>query len=65
MTVSLDGVRLAGVDAESALDATVFAATAADVSGVIAAGREVVRGGAHTGLDVATELRETIAAVWA
>ena len=65
VTVSLDGVRLAGVDAGSALDAAVFAATAADVSGVIAGGREVVRDGAHAGLDVAAELRETIGAVWA
>jgi formiminoglutamate deiminase len=64
VTVSLDGVRLAGVDSESALDATVFAATAADVRNVVAGGREVVRDGVHLTIDVATELRETIAGVW-
>jgi formiminoglutamate deiminase len=62
VTVSLDGVRLAG--AHDALDATVFAGAACDVRSVVAGGQEVVRDGAHLMIDVATELRETIAEVW-
>jgi formiminoglutamate deiminase len=63
VTVRIDGVRLAGADASSALDAAVFAAGAADVERVVCSGREVVRGGEHIGLDVARELRESIAEV--
>jgi cytosine/adenosine deaminase-related metal-dependent hydrolase len=62
VTVSLDGVRLAG--AHDALDAAVFAGAACDVRSVVAGGQEVVRDGAHLMIDVATELRETIAEVW-
>ncbi len=63
VTVGLDGVRLAGVAQETALEGAVFAATAADVRRVICGGREIVRDGAHLALDVATELRQSIATV--
>jgi formiminoglutamate deiminase len=63
VTVRLDGVRAAGVTAEAALETVVFAATAADVGNVVCSGRELVRDGIHLGLDVAAELRESIAAV--
>ncbi len=64
VTVSLDGVRLAGAGAHNALDAAIFAGAADDIRSVVAGGREVVRDGAHLTIDVATELRETIAGVW-
>ncbi len=63
VTVGLGGVRLAGVERDAALEGAVFAATAADVRSVICGGREIVRDGAHLGLDVAAELRASIAAV--
>ena len=62
-TIGLGGVRLAGATAETALEAAVFAAGAADVERVVCGGREIVRDGRHLGLDVAAELRESIAAV--
>jgi formiminoglutamate deiminase len=61
--LGLDGVRLAGIPAAHAVDAAVFAATAADVRDVMVGGRWVVRDGAHLSLDVATELRAAVAAV--
>ncbi len=61
--VGLDGVRLAGVDPDDPVPMLVAAATAADVTDVVVAGRHVVRGGAHADLDVAAELRAAIAAV--
>ena len=61
VTIGLDGVRLAGTSVDHALEALVFAATAADVREVIVGGRFVVRNGAHVGLDVASELNEAIA----
>ncbi len=63
ITIGLDGVRLAGATPETALDAALFAAGAADVERVICAGREIVRGGEHADLDVPHELREAIAGV--
>ena len=63
VTVSLDGVRLAGHAGGDLVDALVFAAGAADVTDVIVGGTTVVRGGAHVALDVASELRRSIAAV--
>jgi formiminoglutamate deiminase len=63
VTVSLDSVRLAGTDADHALDAAVFAANAADVRHVVASGEVIVRDGCHTRLDVAGELRRTLAAL--
>jgi len=63
VSIGLDGVRLAGATPDSVLDAAVFAATSADVERVICGGREIVRDGAHVGLDVARELRDSIAEV--
>ncbi|MET0957808.1 MAG: formimidoylglutamate deiminase [Solirubrobacterales bacterium] len=63
VTVRLDGVRLAGATAETALESVVFGAGVADVDRVICGGREIVRDGVHLELDVAGELRESIAAV--
>ena len=60
VTVSLDSVRLAGTDPEHALDAAIFAGSAADVTDVIVGGEFVVRDGAHVRLDVARELEAAI-----
>ena len=60
-TVGLDSVRLAGTG--NALAAVVFAATAADVRHLVVAGRAVVRAGAHTSINVASELRASIGEV--
>jgi formiminoglutamate deiminase len=57
VAVSLDSVRTAGADPAGA----VFAATAADVTHVVADGRLVVDGGRHTSFDVAAALREALA----
>jgi cytosine/adenosine deaminase-related metal-dependent hydrolase len=65
VTVALDTPRLAGADARSAVGSLVFAATAADVTGVIAGGREIVRSGRHVDLDVPAELERAIREVWA
>ncbi len=61
--VGLDGVRLAGADPGDPVPMLVAAATAADVTDVVVAGRHVVRGGAHATMDVAAELRAAVAAV--
>ena len=61
--VGLDGVRLAGIDPDDPVPMLVAAATAADVTDVVVAGRHVVRDGAHRDMDVAAELRAAIAAV--
>ena len=57
VTVRLDGVRTAGCAPAGVL----FAATAADVTHVVADGREIVTDGRHASLDVAAELRAAIA----
>ena len=62
-TVSLNGVRLAGAPADALIDALVFAASSSDVTDVIVGGRRVVRRGIHATMNVASELREAIAAV--
>lgn len=62
VTISLDGVRLAGTTPLSALESVVFAAGTPDVRQVMIAGDEVVRDGAHVNIDVAAELRASIAA---
>ncbi|HEX2129842.1 MAG TPA: formimidoylglutamate deiminase [Solirubrobacterales bacterium] len=62
VTVALDGVRLAGTEPEHALESVIFAASPADVTRVISGGRELVRDGVHVDLDVAAELRASIAA---
>jgi formiminoglutamate deiminase len=61
--VRLDGVRLAGSDAATAVDALVFAGAAADVRDVIVGGRVIVRDGAHVTLDVPRELATAIVEV--
>jgi formiminoglutamate deiminase len=63
VNLSGDGVRLAGITPETAAPSIVFAAAAADVTNVIVGGEFVVRDGAHVTLDVAAELRESIAAL--
>jgi len=63
-TVSLNSPRLAGAPDDALLDAVVFAATASDVATVIVGGRTVVTAGRHVTLDVADELRRSIAAVY-
>jgi cytosine/adenosine deaminase-related metal-dependent hydrolase len=57
VAVSLSSVRTAGVDPAGA----VFAATAADVTHVLADGRLIVDGGRHTAFDVPAALREALA----
>ncbi|MBM2618849.1 formimidoylglutamate deiminase [Actinoplanes sp. LDG1-06] len=57
--VSLDSVRTAGADPAQA----VLAATAADITHVIADGRLIVENGRHTSIDVPGALSETIAAL--
>ena len=60
-TVSLESARLAGARRQDLLDQVVFAATAADVSDLVVAGRQVVRGFRHLLLgDVAGELRRAL-----
>jgi formiminoglutamate deiminase len=59
-SVALEGPRLAGTDADHALESLVFAAGAADVRDVIVGGRYVVRDGVHLRVDVAAELERAI-----
>jgi formiminoglutamate deiminase len=61
VAVDLDGVRLAGLDRDDPVPAVVFAATAADVTDVIAGGRRVVAERRHVSLDVPRALRDSIA----
>jgi formiminoglutamate deiminase len=64
VTVSLESVRTAGTTDRSALEAAVFAATAADITDVVISGRDVVRDRTHLlVLDVPGELSEAIRAV--
>ncbi|MFI7541583.1 formimidoylglutamate deiminase [Actinoplanes sp. NPDC049599] len=56
VAVSLGSVRTAGVDPAGA----VFAATAADVTHVVADGRLIVDDGRHTAFDVPAALREAL-----
>ncbi|WP_205861592.1 formimidoylglutamate deiminase [Planosporangium flavigriseum] len=61
VTVRLDSVRTAGVEAGPAV---VFSAGAADVSHVVVDGRVIVRDGVHRSIDVAAELARSIGALW-
>jgi cytosine/adenosine deaminase-related metal-dependent hydrolase len=62
--VSLESVRTAGAADAAALEAAVFAATAADIRDVVIGGRDVVRDGVHLLVpDVPGELSRTIRAV--
>lgn len=64
VTVRLDSVRTAGAPPRLGAETAVFAASAADVTDVIAGGREIVRDGAHTRVgDVAQALSAAIAAL--
>ncbi|HAP77856.1 MAG TPA: formimidoylglutamate deiminase [Acidimicrobiaceae bacterium] len=60
-TISFGSVRMAGVDAGSALEMAVFAASAADVRHVVVGGTQVVRDHAHVSIDVVAELAAAIA----
>ena len=63
-TVALDTPRTAGATTDTALDQLVFAATAADVTDVVVAGRHVVEEGRHVHIaDVGLELVGAIAEV--
>jgi formiminoglutamate deiminase len=64
VTLDLESVRLAGTSAGRALDAAVFAATAADVKSVVVGGRRIAEDGRHLGFDVASELAGAIDAIW-
>jgi formiminoglutamate deiminase len=61
VTIALDSVRTAGATPDVALEAIVFAASAADVTDVVVGGEPAVRDGQHLRIDVATELRASIA----
>jgi formiminoglutamate deiminase len=63
VTVGLDSARLAGTEPEHAVESLVFAAAPADVRHVLVGGRFVVRDGAHVRLDVASDLRASLAAI--
>jgi formiminoglutamate deiminase len=63
VTVALDGVRLAGTQPDNALEAVVFAGSAADVRGVLVDGREIVADGRHVSIDVPRALHEAVRAV--
>ena len=47
VTVRLDTPRLAGAAPATALESVIFAGSAADVTDVVAGGRDVVRDGCH------------------
>jgi formiminoglutamate deiminase len=59
-TIGLESVRLAGTRPEDALDAVVFAGTAADVGHVVISGRVVVEDGRHVSVDVPAELEAVL-----
>ncbi|MEY2450737.1 MAG: hypothetical protein QOD92_311 [Acidimicrobiaceae bacterium] len=61
--IDLDSVRLAGFDPDDPVPMIVAAATAADVVEVEVGGRTVVRDRQHVSIDVAAELRASIAAL--
>lgn len=64
VAVRLDSVRTAGGAASDAVERVVFAATAADVTDVVVAGRRVVAGGEHQRLgDVGRRLDRAVAAL--
>ena len=60
VTLSLDSVRLAGTTLANAIGATVFAATASDITDVHVDGRHVVCDRRHTAIDAAAELDTAI-----
>ena len=60
VTLAFDSVRLSGVPKSSALEATVFAATAEDVSHVVVDGRVVIEDHQHVSIDIASELSAAV-----
>ena len=60
VTISLDSVRTAGTTIATAVEATVFAAAATDVTHVFVDGRPIVAEGRHAMIDVAAELDAAI-----
>ena len=64
-SVSLDSVRLAGIDTANAFAAVMFAASGPDVHNLVVGGRPVVVDGTHVSIDVAGELDSAIAKVLA
>jgi formiminoglutamate deiminase len=63
VAVRLDSVRTSGALPETALNTVVFAASAADVTDVVAGGRHVVEAGQHVLGDVGLLLRNAIHAL--
>lgn len=62
VTLSLDGLALAGISEEFLLDGAVFAACSRDVTDVVVEGRPIVASGAHLLIDdVPAALRKAIA----
>lgn len=61
VAVALDTPRTAGIEP----DGIVYAASAADVTDVVADGRRIVEDGRHTAVDAAAELAAAIEEVWA
>ena len=60
VSVSLGSVRTAGARDADAIEATVFAASAGDVTDVVVDGRRIVTAGRHVDIDVASELHAAI-----
>jgi cytosine/adenosine deaminase-related metal-dependent hydrolase len=60
VSVSLGSVRTAGARADEAIETTVFAASAGDVTDVVVDGRRIVTDGRHVEFDVAVELHAAI-----
>ena len=60
VSVSLGSVRTAGARDADAIEATVFAASASDVTDVVVDGRQIVTDGRHVEIDVAAELHAAI-----
>jgi formiminoglutamate deiminase len=63
VTVALDSPRLAGADPADLIDHLIFAATAADVTHVVAGGKQIVRDGHHLQIDVPAALSRAIDAL--
>ncbi|CAN5433193.1 formimidoylglutamate deiminase [soil metagenome] len=64
VSIGLSDVRTAGATADSALDAVVFAASAADVESVIRDCETIVSEGRHRSIDVAAALTRTIGGIF-
>ena len=60
VTVARNSVRTAGTTAEVAVEATIFAATASDITDVFVDGDHIIAEGRHATLDVSAELDASI-----